>query len=464
MRIDHDLSWGLHPLETIIRQGIVIICCGLIGCSPAQVESTVKAAADKATADLPKVSTVKPERKTLIQKTDQPGQVEALHTTPLLAKVGGYVDRLLVDIGDHVKGPQRDAAGQILEEGQLLAELVAPELEEEFQQKVAMVLQVTAEVGQAAAAVNVARSMQASALANVEESQAGQTRAAAMHQRWKSEFDRVQELVASKSLSQKVADETQQQYKAADASRSEAAAKNRSALAKQQEAEVAIEKAQADLKVIEARRNVALADRDRVAALRHYLQIRAPYSGVITARNIDQGTLVLAARGGTDTPLFVLVQADTVRLFVDVPDTEAVLVEAGRPATVRVPALGAKIFTGAVTRTGWALQSGTRTLNCEIDVPNADGLLRPGMYARVELVVAQRENVWSVPKAAVVQVDGQTVVLAVTDANVIQRKPVQVGIRTLTDVEIVTGLEGTESLVSANAAAFKDGQNVARAK
>ncbi len=431
-----------------------------MGCQPsAPVGSSAKSAA----AELPKVVTVKPERKTLVQRTEQPGQIEAFRTTPILAKVAGYVERMHVDIGDRVQGPKLDADGKVIEPGQLLVELQAPELDGEFQQKRAMVEQADAEVEQAEAAVKVARSAQSSAVANVDESQAGLQRVEAMYQRWKSEFDRVQELAASKAVTQKLADETEQQFKSADAARSETAAKVRSATAKQQEAVTGIEKAQADLKAIKARAGVARADQDRVAALCDYLKIRAPFSGVITARNIDQGVLVQPARSGSETPLFMLVQAHDVRLFVSVPDSDAVLVEPGRNATVKVPALGAKTFTGRVTRTGWALQAGTRTLNCEIDVPNPDGVLRPGMYAHVELVVAEAENALALPKAAVIVVDGKSACMTVSADGVVSQKLVEVGLRTGTDVQITSGLDGDEDVISANPAAFKDGQRVTKA-
>ena len=148
----------------------------LSGCFSSHAESPDKAT----TADLPKVATVKPERKTLIQKTVQPGQIEAFHTTPIFAKVGGYVDQLHVDIGDKVRGPQQDGSGTITEPGQLLAKLAAPELIEEFQQKESMVAQVAAEVEQSEAAVKVAQSIEASAAAAIEESQAGRQRAEAI--------------------------------------------------------------------------------------------------------------------------------------------------------------------------------------------------------------------------------------------------------------------------------------------
>lgn len=428
----------------------------LSGCFTSHADSPTK----EASVELPKVATVTPERKTLIQKTVQPGQIEAFHTTPIYAKVGGFVDQLSADIGDRVQGPQLDESGRTVKTGQLLARLAAPELAEELQQKEALVAQAATEVEQFDAAVKVAQSQEESAAASIAESQAGLQRAQANVERWKSELERVRDLAEKKALTQKLADETEHQSKSAEASLAEAAAKVRSSEAKYRELLAVIQKSHADLKTANARLSVAKTERERVAALHRYLEIRAPYSGVVTARNTDLGVLVLPAHGGNDVPLFIVVQADQVRLFVEVPEADSVLVEIGRPVTVKVPALGSKPFSGTVARTGWALQSGTRTLNCEIDVPNSEGTLRPGMYANIELVVAKRENVLSLPKSAVITSEGQTACLTVTSDGLIERKTIEVGIRTDADVEIASGLEGTESVISVNASAFHHGQKV----
>lgn len=413
-------------------------------------------------AELPKVATVRTERKNLVQKTVQPGKVEAFHTAPIFAKVSGYIDQIHVDIGDRVRGPKLDETGKTVEPGQLLVKLSAPEVEEERHQKEATVELVAAEVEQSEVAVKMSQTSEESAAAAIEECYAGLERADANLNRWRSEFDRIRELTDKKTVTQKLADETEEQFKSAQAARNEALAKTRAAKARRQEVLVAIEKARADLKTVQARLNVARADRDRAAALCEYLEVRAPIPGIVTARNIDRGVLVQAAKSMNEAPLFTIVQADVVRLFLDVPESEAVLVEPERHVNVRVPAAGMKPFTGTVARTGWALQTGTRTLNCEIDIPNPDGLLRPGMYAQVELVVAQRSEAMALPKSAVIIVDGQTTCLTVSKERVIEAKPVQVGIRTDTEIEIVSGLDGSEDVISANVAAFRAGQQVER--
>ena len=440
---------------------LAAICPFVPGCDTQHRQDG--AGKEVAVSALPKVATSKPVRKTLTQKTIQPGKVEAFSTTPIHAKIGGYVDLVKVDIGDRVTGPKRDAEGKITAPGQILAILTAPELEEELHQKRAMVGQVAAEVLQAEAAVKVAESMLVSASAGVEEHVAGQQRATAQYERWKSEFDRMKTLSDAKTVTPKLMEEAELQFKSADASRSEMNAQVKSAEAALNEARVSIEKAQADVQAVKSHLRVAEADRDRVSALRDYLQIRAPFDGIITERRIDPGHLVQPSRSAADTPLFVLVQADTVRLFVEVPEADAGLVEIGRPAKITISAQSSIAFDGTVARTGWALQSVTRALRCEIDVPNPDGKLRPGMYAQVELTVAERTDVLSVPKTAIVAKDGQSFCVTVTSDGTILRKPVQTGIRSATDVEVTSGLDGTEEILTANAAAFSDGQSVEKA-
>lgn len=444
----------------IVATGVVI-CLLTSGCET-RLQTDV-AQNETSAAALPKVTTSKPIRKTLTQKTTQPGRIEAFSTTPIHAKIGGYVDLVKVDIGDRVTGPKRDAEGRIIAPGQTLAVLTAPEVEEELHQKQAMVEQVAAEVLQAEAAVRVAESMLVSAKAGVEEYVAGQDQATAEYERWKSEYERMKTLAKAKTITEKLVDEAELQFRSADASRSQTNARVKSAEAALHEASVSIEKAQADVQAVKSHLRVAEADRDRVSALRDYLQITAPFGGIITERRIDPGHLVQPARSAADTPLFVLVQADTVRLFVDVPESDAGLVEKGRPAKITISAQGNIAFDGTVARTGWALQSGTRALRCEIDVPNPDGHLRPGMYAQVELTVAERSDVLAVPKTAIVEKDGQSFCVTVASDGTILRKPVQTGIRSATDVEVTSGLDGSEEILTANAAAFSDGQLVEKA-
>ena len=429
-----------------------------LGCSPES--STENSNLQSASvAALPKVATAKPVRKEIVQRTEQPGQIESFMTTPIHAKVGGFIDKLLVEIGDSVVGPKLNDKGETIEPGQLMAVLVAPELSDELQTKKALILQSQADTDQSVAAVRMAESKAASSDAHIDEFVAGQKRAEAIFERWKSEHSRMRSLVASQTVTPKLAEETEEQFKSADASRSELEAKVRSAKAKKNEALIAIEKSKADLRSVQARLEVAKAEQKRIETMQEYLQIRAPFDGIVTQRTIEMGTLVQPARSSQDAPLFVVVDSKRLRVFVDVPESEAGLVGNGRKAIVRVPALNGRSIDGTVSRTSWALQTSTRALRCEIDIPNEDSSVRPGMYANVEMLIAEKKDVLTVPKSAVIQRDG-SVCLAVDSEGTVVRKAVAVGIRSAVEVEIVSGLDMEDNVITANTNAFKEGQKV----
>ena len=194
-----------------------------------------------------------------------------------------------------------------------------------------------------------------------------------------------------------------------------------------------------------------------------YATLRAPFDGIVTERHLDTGHLVQPS-GASGKPLFVVVRADSVRIFLDVPEADAGFVSAGSPAKIKITALSAKPFDGQVARTSWTLQTASRTLRTEIDIPNPDGKLRPGMYATAEIEVARRPDALSLPKSAILKVGTESFALGISAENKIVRLPIKTGIvavtPTGTDIEIVSGLTGDESLIGANLAAYKEGQAV----
>ncbi len=410
-----------------------------------------------------RVTPIKPTRKTLVRITAQPGQIEAFEETAIHAKLAGFVKKVHVDIGDRVTGPSRVSTDQPEQPGQILAELEIPELDAELKQKQALVAQAAAEVTQSEAGIKVAKSAKTSAEALVAEARASVERADAMYERWKSEFERVRELVAKQAVTQKVADETEQQFKAADAARREIAAKIKSTQAKLSEASANIEKADADLVAAQSKHKVAEADEQKTRALLSYATLRAPFDGVITERHLDTGHLVQPS-GASGKSLFVVVRADTVRISLDVPEADAGFIETGKPATIKVPSLAAT-FVGKVARTAWTLQTSSRTLRTEIDVENPSGRLRPGMYATAEIEVARRPaDTLSLPKSAILKQGAESYCLGITSQNKIEKLAIKTGIvavtPTGTDIEIVYGLTGEESLIGANLTAYKEGQAV----
>jgi RND family efflux transporter MFP subunit len=414
-----------------------------VGCEHASNAKTVAVTQ----AQPAKVETVKPQRGTVRRTTEQPGQIEAFEETPLLAKISGYVLKLHADIGDRV------AAAQVL------AELWVPELEAEVKQKQALVQQAKAEQHQADAAVRAAEAAVTTAEAKIAETKAGTLRAEAECARWKSELDRNEELAAKKAIPQKVVDETRSQYRAAEANRDEAAARVASAAANLRESDAKLAKAKADVVAAAARLDVAEANHQQAQIQLQYATIRAPFDGVVTVRNVD--TRHLVAGMGPREPLFVVVRADPVRVFVDVPEKDATLAVPGAKAVVRVQALANQQFEGKVTRTAWALESATRTLRTEIDIPNPEGKLRPGMYAYAIVTVEEHADALTLPASAVFRQADQAYCACVVDGKV-HRKPVGVGLNDGSAVEIVSGLDGAEAVIRSEAAALAEGQAVAQ--
>lgn len=449
---------------------MAIIVWGLIltvaGCQQAAAPTSTSAAATEPTHGVMRVAPIKAVRKTLVRVTEQPGQIEAFEETAIHAKLAGFVKKVHVDIGDKVAGPLRVSSDQPEQPGQILAELEMPELDAELKQKQALVAQAAAEVTQSEAGIKVAKSAKTSAEAQVTEARAAVERAEAMHERWKSEFERVRELVEKKAVTQKVADETEQQFKAADAARREIAAKIKSAQAKLIESDANIEKAEADLVSTQSKHKVAQADEQKSLALLSYATLRAPFDGIVTERHLDTGHLVQPS-GTSGKPLFVVVRADTVRIFLDVPEADAASIAAGSPAKIKVAAMSATPFEGQVARTSWTLQSASRTLRTQIDIPNPDGKLRPGMYATAEIQVARRPDALSLPKSAIGKSEAGAFALGIVE-NKIVKLPIKTGIvavtPTGTDIEILSGLTGDESLIGTNLPAYQEGQAVELAK
>src|SRR6266699_3636607 len=132
-----------------------------------------------------------------------------------------------------------------------------------------------------------------------------------------------------------------------------------------------------------------------------FQQVIAPFDGVVTQRNIDVGSLIAgnAARG---TPMFTVVHGEVIRVFVYVPQDSAFGVKPGVDAVIRVPAMPSLTFHGKVTRIADALQPGTRTLLTEVDIPNPDGALQPGVYCTVELRIPRQSPALIVPASAII--------------------------------------------------------------
>lgn len=406
-----------------------------------------------------RVIAAKSERKTIKRQFTQPGQIDPFEVARLYAKIPGYVQAFHADIGDEVSGPRYDASGKLVRGGQLLAELSAPEVREEFNEKQALVAQAGAEVERSQAAIKVAEADAVSSRAKLKEALAARQRTTAEYERWVSEYDRVTQLVSRSAVTQKLADETRAQKLAAEAARNEADARIESARSLVSAGEAQVEKARSDEIAVRAQRDVAEAAQARAASLLEYLHIEAPFDGIVSQRNVDTGFFAEAGGGSQAQPLFVVVRTDLVRVFVDVPEPDAPLVDVGDRAVVRVQSLPGTEFPGQVTRTSWALDPGTRTLHTEIDVPNSDKRLRPGMYALVTIELAEAPDALVIPANATLTDEQGRVSCFVVDEGKATRKPIELGLRAGDAVQVRSGLSGDE-LVIAKPASTLEGQPV----
>jgi HlyD family secretion protein len=220
---------------------------------------------------------------------------------------------------------------------------------------------------------------------------------------------------------------------------------------------------------------VAQADRDRAAAIQGYARIKVPYNGVVSRRGVDTGTYVQPPGGNPSVaaPLFEVVRTDLVRIFVDVHEADSPLVLDGGPARVQVQALGDRDFPGRVTRSSWLLDDRTRTLRTEIDLPNPDGILRPGMYATARIPVSRPESL-TLPTSSVFLQDDQAWVVRLV-ANKSVRTLVRLGLRDRQRVEVLRkqshsvdqriaaeweDFTDTDLVVRENPSTFADGQEI----
>jgi RND family efflux transporter MFP subunit len=186
-----------------------------------------------------------------------------------------------------------------------------------------------------------------------------------------------------------------------------------------------------------------------------YQSVVAPFDGIITQRNVDTGTLVQAG----STFMFTLMQSDVIRTQVYVPQDAAVGVAAGVDAVVRVPENPDRTFPGKVTRFAHALAPGTRTLLTEIDVPNPDGALSPGMYVTVELHIPRKNPALMVPADALVfNTDGTQV--AVAENGTARFHKVTVARDFGTQVEVRDGIKPGDEVILKPAVTLADGSKV----
>jgi multidrug efflux system membrane fusion protein len=203
----------------------------------------------------------------------------------------------------------------------------------------------------------------------------------------------------------------------------------------------------------------ATANVRRLEQLESFKHIYAPFSGIITKRNTDIGALINAG-SGTNQGLFVVAQIDPIRVYIDVPENYAPAIRPGLKASVELPAFPGQHFFGSIVRTSDSIDLVTRTLRTEIDVPNRDGRLFPGSYAQVHFGINVAAVRMLVPvNALLFRAEGPRAAIVGAD-GMVHLKAVVIGRDYGTDVEILGGLELSESIVLNPSDSLEEGQTV----
>jgi RND family efflux transporter MFP subunit len=335
-----------------------------------------------------------------------PGNIEPLYSAAIYARTEGYLQYRYVDIGSKVKA------------GQLLAVISSPEVDQQL-------LQARATLAQSEAALEQARATLQQAKAN--EELARLTR------------DRDLPLGQQHAISQQIVDEAVQAYNA-------------------RVADVAA--ANANITAAQASTTANQANVARLLQLRGFERVIAPFDGVITERNVERGDLVATGGAGTGKPLFSISQSGTLRIQVDVPQSQVVKIQDGQKASVTVKERLGREYTGTVVRSANALDSAARTMRTEIQVDNSDGSLLPGMYAQVRFTLPEQHTSLMIPTSSLVIDHNGSHVVTVQDRHTIHFATVVIGRDMGTQVEVLSGIQGSDSLVASPSDLLHEGQKV----
>jgi RND family efflux transporter MFP subunit len=384
----------------------ILICAAfLAGCG-----SSTKVNAND-TANAPRVAVVKVTRHDLSSTLEIASEFQPYQEVSVYAKVSGYIKSLDVNWGTHVR------------QGQLLAVLEVPELQQQLEVDQAEARRGEQNVGRAKEELNGAES--AHKVANLT-------------------FTRLANV--QKARPELVAQEEVDAAEGKDTETSAAVSAAKDALAASEQALVA---AQASL------------EKDR--AMYAYARITAPFDGVVTEIGAYTGALLPAGTSSNkgDQSLCHLSQNDLLRLVIPVPERAVADVPVGQTVAVSVSTLN-KTFDGKVARISDQIDTSTRTMYTEVDVPNPSYQLVPGMYASVRIPLKTAHNVLTLPLQSVQSsAAGQGAVLVVNSDNKIEKRDVTLGLESDTTAEILSGVKENEQVVVGEQSQYKTGELVA---
>jgi RND family efflux transporter MFP subunit len=389
---------------TAAAVGAIAVCvAGAVGCGRSGDSSHAVSADAPATA-----AVVKVKRTPLSNTLSIAGEFLPYQEVELHAKVTGYIRNINVDIGDRVH------------KGQVLANLEVPELVAQEQAASAGVRHSQEEISRAendvvrAEADHAALHAAATRLKQASEARPG--------------------LIAEQELD-------------------DATAKDRSSQAQVDAAKSALSASRQQLQVSQA-------DQQHYAAMSDYSRITAPFDGVVTWRYADTGSLIQAGTSNSNSmPVVKLSQVDVLRLRLPVPESLAASIHDGEPADIRVKATN-KRFSGKIMRFTDSLDRSTRTMQVEVDVPNHDYKLTPGMYADVSLQVENEPNALTIPLQAISRGADKTTVLLVNSQNHVEEREIRTGIEGPDRIQILSGLNEGDRVIAGNLGKYRAGQHV----
>lgn len=336
-------------------------------------------------------------------------EFEPFQDVDVMAKVAGYVREIRVDIGSHVKT------------GDVLAVLDVPEIQDELQKAKAGV---------------------AAAQANVVTAQAGVQRAAAAANIAHLSYQRINDVATkNKGLVPR------QDVDVAQSRDAEAVAQ--------------LASAKSELQAAEDSKSAADSEYARAGAMMQYATIRAPFDGIVTKRYANTGSMIQAGISSQSQamPIVRLAQYDVLRLTLPVPVTDASEIKDNQSVEVSV-SNPPRTIHGKISRFAGSVQMATRTMDTQVDVPNADGGLLPGMYAEVHLHLADRDNAMSVPVDAVDGLGTSVEQAYIVRGGVVDVVQVTIGLQTPTRLEILSGLKAGDQVIVGRHTGLSEGEKV----
>jgi len=422
------------------RHRVVIVLLMLLGVVAVLVglrlkDQEARAKSPRQVRDI-QVGVVQPRRQNLQVSLSFTGDILPNRQTPIFSKTSGYIRAIHAD------------RGQFVRSGDLLVEIEPTEMENALDQS-------RAALASAEAALQVARSNLESAKANLLNQQALLTRAQAVLGNDKRQAERLSELFAKGLVSAQDRDNARTTFEASQAA------------LRAQEAQVEVARVQ--IATTASQVGLAEAQIEQQKSAQRMAQMRlddtrvvAPFSGFISARQLEVGASVssqAAATSNASIAILTLQEIDPVKVQIEVPERDVARVKVGNVVRLTTDAYPGRPFDGKVARVVHALDPRTRTMGIEVDIANVEYLLKPGMYARVELVLEVRPDALMVPLEVLTGAEGRPSVMVVRDRKV-TTQPVELGPTDGPLVQVTRGLDPTTEVILQGKDLVRDGMTV----